>query len=66
MAQENGETATDSWKKQVDDIKQIFEFKEVLGTGVFQADFVFSAYIPPIAISAAKRGASKCALCAAL
>ncbi|TSK13352.1 Calcium/calmodulin-dependent protein kinase type 1D [Bagarius yarrelli] len=35
MAQENGETAKDSWKKQVDDIKQMFEFKEVLGTGAF-------------------------------
>ncbi|GAA6073571.1 calcium/calmodulin-dependent protein kinase type 1D isoform X1, partial [Tachysurus ichikawai] len=32
MAQENGDTAKDSWKKQVNDIKQLFEFKEVLGT----------------------------------
>ncbi|XP_060759393.1 calcium/calmodulin-dependent protein kinase type 1D [Neoarius graeffei] len=35
MAQENGETTKDSWKKQVNDIKQMFEFKEVLGTGAF-------------------------------
>ncbi|KAL4659329.1 calcium/calmodulin-dependent protein kinase type 1D [Arapaima gigas] len=35
MARENGESAGDSWKKQVDDIKNIFEFKEVLGTGAF-------------------------------
>ncbi|XP_062861466.1 calcium/calmodulin-dependent protein kinase type 1D [Trichomycterus rosablanca] len=35
MAQENGEATKDSWKKQADDIKQIFEFKEVLGTGAF-------------------------------
>ncbi|XP_026876355.1 calcium/calmodulin-dependent protein kinase type 1D [Electrophorus electricus] len=35
MAQENGESARDSWKKQVDDIKKIFEFKEILGTGAF-------------------------------
>ncbi|XP_027007294.1 calcium/calmodulin-dependent protein kinase type 1D isoform X1 [Tachysurus fulvidraco] len=35
MAQENGDTAKDSWKKQVNDIKQLFEFKEVLGTGAF-------------------------------
>lgn len=32
MAQENGESARDSWKKQVDDIKEMFDFKEVLGT----------------------------------
>nr|XP_055045939.1 calcium/calmodulin-dependent protein kinase type 1D [Misgurnus anguillicaudatus] len=36
MARENGEVGGDcSWKKQVDDIKEIFEFKEVLGTGAF-------------------------------
>ncbi|XP_053364554.1 calcium/calmodulin-dependent protein kinase type 1D [Clarias gariepinus] len=35
MAQENGESARDSWKKQVDDIKEMFDFKEVLGTGAF-------------------------------
>lgn len=33
MARENGEAGGDcSWKKQVDDIKEMFEFKEVLGT----------------------------------
>ena len=32
MARENGESGKDSWKKQVDDIKKIFEFKEILGT----------------------------------
>ncbi|KAK1888082.1 Calcium/calmodulin-dependent protein kinase type 1D [Dissostichus eleginoides] len=32
MAKENGESSSDgSWKKHVDDIKQIFDFKEVLG-----------------------------------
>ncbi|KAK7149996.1 hypothetical protein R3I94_009344 [Phoxinus phoxinus] len=36
MARENGEAGGDcSWKKQVDDIKDMFEFKEVLGTGAF-------------------------------
>ncbi|XP_023654798.1 calcium/calmodulin-dependent protein kinase type 1D [Paramormyrops kingsleyae] len=35
MARENGESGGESWKKQVDDIKKIFEFKEVLGTGAF-------------------------------
>uniref|UniRef100_A0AAR2M4Z5 Protein kinase domain-containing protein n=1 Tax=Pygocentrus nattereri TaxID=42514 RepID=A0AAR2M4Z5_PYGNA len=35
MARENGESGKDSWKKQVDDIKKIFEFKEILGTGAF-------------------------------
>ncbi|XP_036373945.1 calcium/calmodulin-dependent protein kinase type 1D-like isoform X1 [Megalops cyprinoides] len=35
MARENGESGTGSWKKQVDDIKKIFEFKEILGTGAF-------------------------------
>ncbi|XP_026065180.1 calcium/calmodulin-dependent protein kinase type 1D-like [Carassius auratus] len=36
MARENGETGGDcTWKKQVDDIKEMFEFKEVLGTGAF-------------------------------
>ncbi|XP_043092733.1 calcium/calmodulin-dependent protein kinase type 1D [Puntigrus tetrazona] len=36
MARENGEVGGDcSWKKQVDDIKEMFEFKEVLGTGAF-------------------------------
>uniref|UniRef100_A0A8D0BZI2 Calcium/calmodulin dependent protein kinase ID n=1 Tax=Salvator merianae TaxID=96440 RepID=A0A8D0BZI2_SALMN len=34
MAQENGEDSS-SWKKQVDDINKIFEFKETLGTGAF-------------------------------
>ncbi|XP_029490844.1 calcium/calmodulin-dependent protein kinase type 1D-like isoform X2 [Oncorhynchus nerka] len=33
MARENGESGGDgSWKKNVDDIKHVFEFKEVLGT----------------------------------
>lgn len=36
MARENGESSSDgSWKKHVDDIKSIFDFKEVLGTGAF-------------------------------
>uniref|UniRef100_A0A3Q2DXM7 Calcium/calmodulin-dependent protein kinase type 1D-like n=1 Tax=Cyprinodon variegatus TaxID=28743 RepID=A0A3Q2DXM7_CYPVA len=35
MAQENGESSDGSWKKHVDDIKDIFDFKEVLGTGAF-------------------------------
>uniref|UniRef100_A0A8B9HF88 Calcium/calmodulin-dependent protein kinase 1Da n=1 Tax=Astyanax mexicanus TaxID=7994 RepID=A0A8B9HF88_ASTMX len=35
MARENGESGRDSWKKQVDDVKKIFEFKEILGTGAF-------------------------------
>ncbi|XP_056101211.1 calcium/calmodulin-dependent protein kinase type 1D [Rhinichthys klamathensis goyatoka] len=36
MARENGEAGGNcSWKKQVDDIKEMFEFKEVLGTGAF-------------------------------
>nr|XP_046169406.1 calcium/calmodulin-dependent protein kinase type 1D-like isoform X1 [Oncorhynchus gorbuscha]XP_046169414.1 calcium/calmodulin-dependent protein kinase type 1D-like isoform X1 [Oncorhynchus gorbuscha] len=36
MARENGESGGDgSWKKNVDDIKHVFEFKEVLGTGAF-------------------------------
>ncbi|XP_063782952.1 calcium/calmodulin-dependent protein kinase type 1D isoform X2 [Pseudophryne corroboree] len=34
MARENGENST-SWKKQVEDIKKIFEFREVLGSGAF-------------------------------
>ncbi|XP_069621313.1 calcium/calmodulin-dependent protein kinase type 1D [Ranitomeya imitator] len=34
MARENGENSI-SWKKQVEDIKKIFEFKEVLGSGAF-------------------------------
>jgi len=35
MARENGEAGGNcSWKKQVDDIKEMFEFKEVLGTWV--------------------------------
>uniref|UniRef100_A0A8C5W9M2 Calcium/calmodulin dependent protein kinase ID n=1 Tax=Leptobrachium leishanense TaxID=445787 RepID=A0A8C5W9M2_9ANUR len=34
MARENGENST-SWKKQVEDIKRMFHFKEVLGTGAF-------------------------------
>lgn len=34
MARENGENST-SWRKQVEDIKKIFEFKEVLGSGAF-------------------------------
>ncbi|MEQ2161997.1 hypothetical protein GOODEAATRI_015439 [Goodea atripinnis] len=33
MARENGDTGSgETWKKQVDDIKKIFDFKEVLGT----------------------------------
>lgn len=32
MAKENGECGDGSWKKHVDDIKKIFDFKEVLGT----------------------------------
>ncbi|TKS91113.1 Calcium/calmodulin-dependent protein kinase type 1D [Collichthys lucidus] len=33
MARENGDTGRgETWKKQVDDIKKIFDFKEVLGT----------------------------------
>ena len=33
MARENGDTGRgETWKKQVDDIKKIFHFKEVLGT----------------------------------
>ncbi|KAI7791948.1 calcium/calmodulin-dependent protein kinase type 1D [Triplophysa rosa] len=36
MARENGEAGGDcSWKKQVEDVKEMFEFKEVLGTGAF-------------------------------
>lgn len=37
MARENGDTTGrgETWKKQVDDIKKIFDFKEVLGTGAF-------------------------------
>ncbi|XP_037109799.1 calcium/calmodulin-dependent protein kinase type 1D-like [Syngnathus acus] len=39
MAKENGESAAaaadGSWKKHVDDIKSVFDFKEVLGTGAF-------------------------------
>ncbi|KAM4712205.1 calcium/calmodulin-dependent protein kinase type 1D isoform 1-T1 [Anableps anableps] len=36
MARENGDTGSgETWKKQVDDIKKIFNFKEVLGTGAF-------------------------------
>ncbi|XP_072922665.1 calcium/calmodulin-dependent protein kinase type 1D [Hemitrygon akajei] len=34
MALENEEDSM-SWKKQADDIKKIFEFKEILGTGAF-------------------------------
>ncbi|XP_075713529.1 calcium/calmodulin-dependent protein kinase type 1D [Rhinoderma darwinii] len=34
MARENGENSA-SWKKQVEDIKKIFVFKEVLGSGAF-------------------------------
>ncbi|XP_063073295.1 calcium/calmodulin-dependent protein kinase type 1D [Engraulis encrasicolus] len=34
MARENGDSGK-CWKKQVDDIKKIFEFKEILGTGAF-------------------------------
>ncbi|MGH0164303.1 UNVERIFIED_CONTAM: hypothetical protein FKN15_052426 [Acipenser sinensis] len=32
MARENGETSKVSWKKHVDEIKKVFEFKEILGT----------------------------------
>ncbi|XP_010780952.1 calcium/calmodulin-dependent protein kinase type 1D-like [Notothenia coriiceps] len=36
MARENGDTGRgETWKKQEDDIKKIFDFKEVLGTGAF-------------------------------
>ncbi|KAE8616536.1 hypothetical protein XENTR_v10008830 [Xenopus tropicalis] len=35
MARENGENSGTSWKKQVEDVKRIFQFKEVLGTGAF-------------------------------
>uniref|UniRef100_A0A672GXF7 Calcium/calmodulin-dependent protein kinase 1Da n=1 Tax=Salarias fasciatus TaxID=181472 RepID=A0A672GXF7_SALFA len=36
MARENGDAGRgETWKKQVDDIKKIFDFKEVLGTGAF-------------------------------
>ncbi|XP_036432337.1 calcium/calmodulin-dependent protein kinase 1Db [Colossoma macropomum] len=35
MARGNEESVNGSWKKQVDDIKKIFEFKEILGTGAF-------------------------------
>ncbi|XP_037316524.2 calcium/calmodulin-dependent protein kinase type 1D [Pungitius pungitius] len=36
MARENGDTGRgETWKKQVEDIKKIFDFKEVLGTGAF-------------------------------
>ncbi|KAF7228850.1 calcium/calmodulin-dependent protein kinase type 1D [Nothobranchius furzeri] len=36
MARENGVTGSgETWKKQVDDIKKIFDFKELLGTGAF-------------------------------
>uniref|UniRef100_A0AAZ3RAP6 Protein kinase domain-containing protein n=1 Tax=Oncorhynchus tshawytscha TaxID=74940 RepID=A0AAZ3RAP6_ONCTS len=35
MASENGQSGGGSWKKNVDDIKKVFEFKEVLGTGAF-------------------------------
>nr|XP_029504074.1 calcium/calmodulin-dependent protein kinase type 1D-like [Oncorhynchus nerka] len=35
MDRENGESGKGTWKKQVDDIKKIFELKEILGTGAF-------------------------------
>ncbi|KAK9525453.1 hypothetical protein VZT92_016159 [Zoarces viviparus] len=36
MARENGDTGRgETWKKEVDDIKKIFDLKEVLGTGAF-------------------------------
>ncbi|KAM9823586.1 calcium/calmodulin-dependent protein kinase type 1D [Neosynchiropus ocellatus] len=36
MARENGDASrSETWKKQVDDIKKIFDLKEVLGTGAF-------------------------------
>ncbi|XP_077565642.1 calcium/calmodulin-dependent protein kinase type 1D [Stigmatopora nigra] len=36
MARENGDTGGgETWKKQVDDIKKMFDLKEVLGTGAF-------------------------------
>ncbi|KAL0962843.1 hypothetical protein UPYG_G00346230 [Umbra pygmaea] len=35
MARENGDSGKGTWKKQVDDIKKIFELKEILGTGAF-------------------------------
>ncbi|ERE80433.1 calcium/calmodulin-dependent protein kinase type 1D [Cricetulus griseus] len=38
MARENGESSS-SWKKQAEDIKKIFEFKETLGTNPLPAAF---------------------------
>lgn len=35
MARENCEPVNGSWKKQVDDIHDVFDFKETLGTGAF-------------------------------
>uniref|UniRef100_A0A8C1Y0I6 Calcium/calmodulin-dependent protein kinase 1Db n=1 Tax=Cyprinus carpio TaxID=7962 RepID=A0A8C1Y0I6_CYPCA len=35
MARGSEESVNGSWKKQVDDIRKIFEFKEILGTGAF-------------------------------
>uniref|UniRef100_A0A8C7TJ67 Calcium/calmodulin-dependent protein kinase 1Da n=1 Tax=Oncorhynchus mykiss TaxID=8022 RepID=A0A8C7TJ67_ONCMY len=35
MDRENGESGKGTWKRQVDDIKKIFELKEILGTGAF-------------------------------
>uniref|UniRef100_A0AAR2LNB4 Protein kinase domain-containing protein n=1 Tax=Pygocentrus nattereri TaxID=42514 RepID=A0AAR2LNB4_PYGNA len=35
MARGNEESVNGSWKKQVDDIKKIFDLKEILGTGAF-------------------------------
>lgn len=35
MARENGDAGKGTWKKQVEDVKNMFEFKEVLGTGAF-------------------------------
>lgn len=32
MARGSDESVNGSWKKQVDDIRKIFEFKEILGT----------------------------------
>ncbi|XP_042571058.1 calcium/calmodulin-dependent protein kinase type 1D-like isoform X1 [Cyprinus carpio] len=35
MARGSEESVNGTWKKQVDDIRKIFEFKEILGTGAF-------------------------------
>ncbi|KAL4841615.1 hypothetical protein H8958_010560 [Nasalis larvatus] len=42
MARENGESSS-SWKKQAEDIKKIFEFKETLGTSAIRSRAKFSS-----------------------